>query len=103
MIIDVNANISRWPFRRAPCDELPPLAESLRAHGVRQAWVGSLDGVFHRDCSGVHRRLAEDCRHQQRVQRVPLRKAGLEHSGRRAIEGERVRRWSSGTTQGGSP
>jgi hypothetical protein len=61
MIIDVNANLSRWPFRRTPCDELPRLVESLRKHGVGQAWVGSLDGLFHRDIGGVNRRLAEDC------------------------------------------
>ena len=34
MIIDVNVNLSRWPFRRLPCDELPKLVERLRAAGV---------------------------------------------------------------------
>jgi hypothetical protein len=72
LIIDVNANVSRWPFRRTPCDELPQLAEKLLAHGVRQAWVGSLDGLFHRDCGGVNRRLAADCGREQRVQLVPF-------------------------------
>lgn len=72
MIIDINANVSRWPFRRTPCDELPQLAEKLLAHGVRQAWVGSLDGVFHRDCGGVNRRLAADCGSERRVQLVPF-------------------------------
>jgi len=60
MIIDVNANLSRWPLRRTPCDELPRLVESLRKHGVAQAWVGSLDGLFHRDIGGVNLRLAAD-------------------------------------------
>ena len=72
MIIDVNANVSRWPFRRTPCDELPRLAEKLQTHGVQQAWVGSLDGLFHRDLGGVNRRLAEDCRSERRVQLVPF-------------------------------
>jgi hypothetical protein len=62
MIIDVNVNLSRWPFRRTPCDELPRLIETLSRHGVRQAWTGSLDGLFHRDIGGVNIRLAEDCR-----------------------------------------
>lgn len=72
MIIDVNANVSRWPFRRTPCDEVSRLAEKLQAHGVQQAWVGSLDGLFHRDLGGVNGRLAEDCRSERRVQLVPF-------------------------------
>ena len=72
MIIDVNANLSRWPFRRTPCDELPPLIEKFRTYGVQQAWVGSLDGLFHRDMGGVNRRLAEACRQEQRVKLVPF-------------------------------
>ena len=78
MIVDVNANVSRWPFRRTPCDELPQLVEKLHAHGVRQAWVGSLDGLFHRDIGGVNQRLAEDCRQQQRVQLVPFGSVNLQ-------------------------
>jgi predicted TIM-barrel fold metal-dependent hydrolase len=60
MITDVNVNLSRWPFRRTPCDELPRLIESLRKHGVTQAWVGSFDGLFHRDIGGVNQRLTAD-------------------------------------------
>lgn len=67
MIVDVNANLSRWPFRRTPCDELPRLVESCRKHGVGQVWVGSLDGLFHRDLDGVNRRLVEECRSQRRL------------------------------------
>lgn len=62
MIVDVNVHLSRWPFRRLPCDELPKLIEKLQAGGVDQAWVGSFDGVFHKDVAGVNARLAADCR-----------------------------------------
>ena len=72
MIIDVNANLSRWPFRRTPCDELPRLIEKYRKYGVQQAWVGSLDGLFHRDMGGVNLRLAEACRQERRVKLVPF-------------------------------
>ncbi len=72
MMIDVNANLSRWPLRRTPCDEMPRLIATYQKHGVGQAWVGSLDGVLHRDIGGVNRRLADDCRRQQDVELVPF-------------------------------
>jgi len=72
VIVDVNANLSRWPFRRTPCDELPRLVETYRKHGVQQAWVGSLDGLFHRDMDGVNLRLAEACRSVREVELLPF-------------------------------
>jgi uncharacterized protein len=62
VIVDVNVSLSRWPFRRLPCDEPSRLVESLRRGGVTQAWTGTLDGLFHRDVEGANARLAEECR-----------------------------------------
>ena len=62
MIVDSNVHLSRWPFRRLPCDELPKLIEKLQSGGVTQAWVGSFDGIFHKDVGAVNARLAADCR-----------------------------------------
>lgn len=62
MIVDVNVNLSRWPFRRVPCDEPARLVQTLRRAGVEQAWAGTLDGLFHRDVAGANARLADECR-----------------------------------------
>ncbi|NLS91315.1 MAG: amidohydrolase family protein [Planctomycetaceae bacterium] len=62
MIVDVNVHLSRWPFRRLACDELPRLIEKLQAGGVDQAWAASFDAVFHKDVAAVNSRLAADCR-----------------------------------------
>ena len=62
MIIDVNVSVERWPFRRLPGDEPAQLIERLQRRGVTQAWVGSFDGVFHKDLAAVNMRLAETCR-----------------------------------------
>jgi len=62
MIVDVNVNLSLWPFRRTPCDEPQRLVEALRRGGVTEAWAGTLDGVFHRDLGAANARLAQQCR-----------------------------------------
>lgn len=72
MIIDVNVNLSRWPFRRLPCDELPKLIEKLHECGVTEAWAGSFDGVFHKDINGVNARLVDDCRKARIVKLRPF-------------------------------
>jgi predicted TIM-barrel fold metal-dependent hydrolase len=62
VITDVNVHLSRWPFRRLPCDELPKLVEKLQTGGVTQAWAASFDAVFHKDVAAVNARLVADCR-----------------------------------------
>jgi hypothetical protein len=61
-MVDTNANLSRWPFRRLAGDEPADFVARLRKAGITQAWVGSFDGLLHRDVSGVNARLAADCK-----------------------------------------
>src|SRR5258708_38226634 len=61
-MIDTNANLSRWPFRRLAGDDPSDLVARMRKAGVTQAWVASFDGLLHRDVGGVNARLAADCK-----------------------------------------
>ncbi len=71
-MIDVNANLSRWPFRRLPLDETPRLVQAYERSGIAQAWVSSLDGLLHKDISSVNARLVEECRRSGTGRLVPF-------------------------------
>ena len=71
-IVDVNVNLSRWPCRRLPEDEMGNLVARLRAHGVVEAWAGSFDGLLHKDLAAVNARLTDECRRQQDVRLIPF-------------------------------
>lgn len=62
MIVDVNVNLSRWPFRRLPHDETARLVQKLRDEQISQAWVGSFDCLLHKDVAAVNARLVDECR-----------------------------------------
>lgn len=60
-MIDVNVTLGAWPFRRFPGDTPSDLVARLKKRGVRQAWAGAFEGVFHRDLNAANARLAKAC------------------------------------------
>lgn len=72
MLIDTNAYLGRWPFRRTPCDELDRLLELYQRYRISEAWVSSLEGLFHRDLGGLNHRLYQTCRTVKQMRLVPF-------------------------------
>src|SRR5262245_47189913 len=72
MIIDTNACLSRWPFRRLAGDDPADFVARMRKQGVGQAWVGSFDALLHRDVGGVNARLAAECKQHGAGLLLPL-------------------------------
>ncbi|EDL61947.1 amidohydrolase family protein [Gimesia maris] len=64
MICDVNVYLSRWPFRRLPCDSTPELVSKLKRNQITRAYAGSFDGLLHKDIRAVNQRLHDDCKLQ---------------------------------------
>lgn len=60
-IIDTYVYLGRWPHQRLAADEPGELMAMLRRNHISCAWVGSFDGLFHKDVAGVNERLAKMC------------------------------------------
>lgn len=71
-IVDVNVWWGPWPTRRCYGDVPEELTRKLQGTGIREAWVGSVDGLFQADLTGVNDRLAAGCGEVSTVRLVPF-------------------------------
>ena len=60
-IVDTNASLFHWPFRRLPLDDVELLVSKYRSLGINQAWAGTFEGVMHRDVASANQRLTDAC------------------------------------------
>lgn len=77
-LIDTNAYLGCWPFRRTTLDSGAALRDKLRQHQVGEAWVGHLDALLHKNLSAVNARLFEEC---QALDPTLFRPVGSVHPG----------------------
>src|SRR5690349_16533595 len=60
-ITDTHVYLGHWPHETLSSEAPEKLATQLRESGISQAWVGSFDGLFHKDIASVNDRLASVC------------------------------------------
>ena len=63
MIIDCNANLGNWPFRRMSYNDAEGLIERLGRTGIERAWVTLLDCVMYKNVHAGNAPLAEMVAH----------------------------------------
>lgn len=60
-IIDTHVYLGHWPHQQLASEDPKKLVDELRRNNIVQAWVGSFDGLFHKDIAAVNQRLADAC------------------------------------------
>ena len=58
-VVDTHVYVGNWPHKALANTSPKELAARLRDNNVSHAWVGSFDGLFHKDVGSVNQRLAE--------------------------------------------
>lgn len=72
LVIDTNVHLFEWPFRALKYTGAEALVAKLRRHGVRRAWAGSYEALFHKNIDRVNARLAEACHRDGESLLVPF-------------------------------
>jgi len=62
MVIDINAFIGEWPFGEIPYRTADGLLTLMDRHGIDQAAVSSMHGIFYKLCDVANRRLWDEIR-----------------------------------------
>jgi predicted TIM-barrel fold metal-dependent hydrolase len=60
-ITDTHVYLGHWPHQQLSGEAPTKLFAELRHTGISQAWIGSFDGLFHKDVAVVNERLALAC------------------------------------------
>lgn len=60
-LVDTHVYLGDWPHAHLNSEAPRELVASLRQHKVTQAWVGSFEGLFHKDIAAINSRLADSC------------------------------------------
>lgn len=72
VVIDTNVSIFQWPFRKLKYADTKTLVDKLQKHGIREAWTGSYEALFHKNIDGVNARLAEACQQEGEGLLIPF-------------------------------
>lgn len=61
-LVDTHVYLGHWPLAQLDATTPEELVARLQRENIRSAWVGSFDGLFHKDIHAVNARLVDACR-----------------------------------------
>ncbi|MBL8850408.1 MAG: amidohydrolase family protein [Planctomycetaceae bacterium] len=97
MIIDVNAHLGHYPFRRLRRNDARSLVDHMDAHSIDLALVSSLPAVFYRDTQEGNRELFDEIE-PFRLRLVPIATVNPKYVGWERDLAESVQRGAKGIT-----
>ena len=60
MLIDINAHVGHWPFKKVKYNTCKSLVERMDKYGVDLAVVSNLNGIFYKDTQEANKELIEE-------------------------------------------
>lgn len=94
MIIDVNAYLGHYPFRKLRLTSAPAMIKQMDAHGIDVSVVTSLHAVFYRDAHRGNEELLEDTRPFP-TRLIPIPTINPKYVGWERDLNEAVERWKA--------
>jgi len=62
MLIDINAHVGHWPFKRLQHNTCETLLKVMNRYGVNMSVVSNLNGVFYKDTQAANEELFDEIR-----------------------------------------
>jgi uncharacterized protein len=66
MLIDINAHIGHWPFKKIKYNNCTALLERMQKFGVEISVISNLNGVFYKDTQAANQELYDEIRSDKR-------------------------------------
>lgn len=68
MLVDINANVGHWPFKRLRYNTCKALLDRMNRFGVDISVVANLNGVFYKNTQSANEELVEELESHRRFQ-----------------------------------
>ena len=66
MLIDINANVGHWPFRKMRHNTCEALSERMDKFGVDVSVISNMNGIFYKDTQAANRELFNEIQEKKR-------------------------------------
>jgi len=69
MLIDINAHIGHWPFKKIRNNNCSSLLKRMQEFGVDQSVISNLNGIFYKDTQAANEELYDEIRSDRKFEK----------------------------------